>query len=158
MAVNGGKTPHWAAKPATKAKPTKVRKKAKAKKPKKPTQMRSHGDILTTSLGMATALTPKWRKWSCAEKRIRYLKALDMNAEAAEARPALQEEVDLLPPAYIRYTKCPKTHQQPKTINNPKIHAYFLFCGATVGCGVLPRIYAAFNFQKKNCAPRSMSM
>jgi hypothetical protein len=49
MAVNGGKTPHWAAKPTTKAKPTKVvRKKAKAKKPKKATQ-RSYGKILTTS-------------------------------------------------------------------------------------------------------------
>jgi hypothetical protein len=100
MAVNGGKTPHWAVKPTTKAKPTRVRKKPKAKKPKKATQMRSHGDILTTSLGMATAPTLKWRKWSCAEKRITYLKALDINAGAAEARPALQEEVDLLP-AYI---------------------------------------------------------
>ena len=100
MAIHGGKTPQWAAKPTTKAKPTKVaRKKAKAKKPKKATQ-RSYGKILTTSLGMATALTLKWRKWSGAEKRMRFLKALDMNKEAAEARPALQEEYDLLP-AYI---------------------------------------------------------
>ena len=100
MAVNGGKTPHWAAKPTTKAKPTKVvRKKAKAKTPKKATQ-RSYGKILTTSLGMATALTLKWRKWSGAVKRMRFLKALDINKEAAEARPALQEEYDLLP-AYI---------------------------------------------------------
>ena len=100
MAIHGGKTPQWAAKPTTKAKPTKVvRKKAKAKKPKKATQ-RSYGKILTTSLGMATALTLKWRRWSGAEKRMRFLKALDMNKEAAEARPALQEEKNLLP-AYI---------------------------------------------------------
>jgi hypothetical protein len=60
---------------------------------------------------MATALTLKWRKWSCAEKRIRYLKVLDiyMNAEAAEARPALQEEVDLLP-AYIHKVKLAFRH------------------------------------------------
>jgi hypothetical protein len=48
MAVNGGKAHHWAVKPTTKAKPTRARKKPKAKKPKKATQMRSHGDILTT--------------------------------------------------------------------------------------------------------------
>jgi hypothetical protein len=78
-----------------------VPRKSTAKKPQQETpELKKHGTKNTTSLGMATALTLKWRKWSCAEKRIKYLKALDMNTEAEEARPALEEELDLLP-AYI---------------------------------------------------------
>jgi hypothetical protein len=49
-------------------------------------KLKKHGTKNTTSLGMATSLTLKWRKWSYAERRMKYLQALDMNAEGAEAR------------------------------------------------------------------------
>jgi hypothetical protein len=74
MAVNGGKTPRVQA-VAAKVKPTKVRKKPRAKKPKKATQMRSHGANETTSIGIASSLLRKWRDWSYAEVRLRFIQA-----------------------------------------------------------------------------------
>jgi hypothetical protein len=99
MRERGGKTPR-SDPPKSKAK-SKGSRKSTAKKPQQePPPQKKHGKKYTTSLGMATALTSAWRKWSYAERRMSYLKALDMNAEAAGDRAALQEEFDLLP-AYI---------------------------------------------------------
>ena len=93
---HGGKTPLWAP-PKSKAK-SKGSRKSTAKKPQQePPPQKKHGKKYTTSLGMATALTSAWRKWSYAERRMSDLKALEKNADALEARAALKEELDLLP-------------------------------------------------------------
>ena len=99
MRDRGGKTPR-SDPPKSKAK-SKGSRKSTAKKPQRESpKKRKHGKKFTTSLGMATALTSAWRKWSYAERRMADLKALDKTA-GAEARAAFKEELDLLP----AYTK-----------------------------------------------------
>ena len=95
MRERGGKTPR-SDPPKSKAK-SKGSRKSTAKKPQqKSPKKKKHGKKFTTSLGMATALTSAWRKWSYAERRMADLKALDKTA-GAEARAAFKEELDLLP-------------------------------------------------------------
>ena len=99
MRERGGKTPR-SDPPKSKAK-SKGSRKSTAKKPQRESpKKKKHGKKFTTSLGMATALTSAWRKWSYAERRMADLKALDKTA-GAEARAAFKEELDLLP----AYTK-----------------------------------------------------
>jgi len=99
MAVNGGKTPHWHPVPA-KVKPAKARKKPKAKKRKKATQIRSHDGNETTSIGIASSLLRKWRDWSYAEVRLRFIQDVNntgvLRAGLQGDPKDLQEELDLL--------------------------------------------------------------
>ena len=92
---HGGKTPLWAP-PKSKAKSRGSRKSTAKKPQQKSPKKRKHGKKFTTSLGMATALTSAWRKWSYAERRMADLEALDKTA-GADARAAFKEELDLLP-------------------------------------------------------------
>jgi hypothetical protein len=101
MREHGGKTPR-SDPPKSKAK-SKGSRKSTAKKPQQePPPQKKHGKKYMTSLGMATALTSAWRKQMVVrrERRRSYLKARDLNVEAAGDGATLQEEFDLLP-AYI---------------------------------------------------------
>ena len=95
MRGRGGKTPR-SDPPKSKGKSKGSRKSTAKKRQQEPPPQKKHGKKYTTSLGMATALTSAWRKWSYAERRMADLKALDKTA-GAEARAAFKEELDLLP-------------------------------------------------------------